>query len=375
MLRARRASRVCLLAAFAILFAIVPVAAQIPSTETWRVLDSARSAFEKGELGESLALAEKARNGHRAAVDRMRETLSEALTPAEVRRAGEDITTVREILLRRNEAAAIEILDEVRANPMAAANVRTISDVLGWLENRAVLPEADMLSGYVYEAEGEYSVASGHFKLAWERRNFLDVPDERFTILYSLADIAQKTDDLGAKERYLLAILAEDPVYGKPGAESPSLRAMIRTLESEPTTDKFFTLYRHRAFFALQAYQKLSDFYYLDSRGRLDSALPVAVLATIISVTALDEAVSRFEFSHKFTTFTDLLDRSAAHPEIVEWARRTAVWDSFLSLARILEARGNVSLAATIRNDIALHCPDAGSAQRAAGESRSARGR
>ncbi len=358
--------------AFAFLSISAPATAQIPSTETWRILASARDAFEKGELGEALALCEKARNGHSAAMRRMRDTLGEALTPAEVRRSGEDIAQAREILLRRNEAAAVEILDEVRANPKASQKVRTTSDVLTWLEKRAVLPEADMLSGSIYEAEGEYSVASGHFKSAWERRDFLDIPDERFTILYALADIAQKTGDLGAKERYLLAVLSEDPVYGKPGAESPSLRAMIRTLESELTTAKFFTLYRHRAYFALQAYQKLSNFYYLDSRGRLDSALPVAVLATIISVTALDEAVARYEFSYSFSSLTDLLDRSGAHPEILEWAQRTGMWESFLLLSRILDARGYAALAGSLRNDLALHCPDEVTARKAAGEARSA---
>ncbi len=346
--------------------------AQIPSTATWRALDSAKSSFEKGELGEALALCEKARNGHRVEMERMKDVLSEALSPSEVRRSGEDISQVREILLSRNELAAIEIIDSVRANPVASLKAKTTTDVILWLEKRSVLPEADMLSGYVFEAEGEYTVASDHFRRAWEQRAFLDIPDDRFTILYALADIAQKTGDLGAKERYLLAVLSEDPIYGKPGAESPSLKAMIRTLETEQTTDKFFTLYRHRAFFALPAYQKLSYFYYLDSRGRLDSALPVSVLAAIISVTALNEAVSRYEFSYAFSSFSDLLDRCGAHPEIVEWATRTGLWESFLTFARILDARGNVKLARSLRNDMALHCPDEVAAQKASGEAQAA---
>ena len=365
-------ARGALLAALFFALALVPSFAQIPSTETWRVLDSAKVAFAKGELGEALALGEKARNGHRASMERMKETLSEALAPSEVRRSGEDIAQVREILLRRNEAAAVEILDEVRSNALAARLVKTTGDVVAWLDKRSVLPEADLLSGYVYEAEGEYAVASEHFRQAWERREFFDVPEERFTVLYALADLAHKTGDFAARERYLLAVLSEDPVFGKPGAESASLKAMIRTLDTERTTDKFFRLYRHRAFFALPAYQKLSSFYYLDSRGRLGSALPVAVLAAVVSLTSLDEAVGRYEFSYSFSSFTDLLDRCGAHPEIAEWAGRAGHWESFLSLARVLDARGNASLALSIRNDLALHCPDGETAKKAAGEARAA---
>ena len=340
-------------------FAAASLSAEtLPGGEAWRILEQAGISFEKGEFGDALALCEKARARHSAEILSRIEGLKTALLPAQVKKAGDDIGTIRAVLEKRNDSVALGILDEIMLNHTPSDFGKSMNTLLGWLEKRMVYPEADHLAGRIYELEGEPAVARTYYLKAWENRSCLDIPDERFTILYRLADLSQRSGDAGSREKYLLLIVQEDSAYGKPGEESPVLTSMIRTLETEKTCDRFFSLYRHANPVALKAYQDLASFYYDDSGRLLHRALPAAVLAAAISATMLDEAVAADDFSYEYAGMSDLFVRVGKKPQIGAWAKNQNVWDSFNLLARILRDHGETDAARSILNLMASSCPD-----------------
>jgi len=140
---------------------------------------------------------------------------------------------------------------------------------------------------------------------------------------------------------------------------------MIRTLEIERTTDKFFSLYRHSNFTAYKAYLDLSHFYYYDSRKRLDRALPVAALASSVAVTRLAGAVVRTDFEYVYGGLGDLFTRVGRNPEIAAWARDNRFWDSFLVLSAVLYDHGARSQALYLWDLVADYCPDRASSRKA----------
>jgi len=339
-------------------FAFTVFAEPAPGNEAWRILEHAQTAFGRGEPGEALLHCEKAREAHLLEINAYRGILEKSLAPSEVRKAGDDIGTVYDVLKKRNDSAAISAFDRVLLNHPPAFFDKSVRNMLAWLEKRLVYPEADFLVGQIYEAEGEQDLALSYYRKAWENRDMLDIPDEQYTLIYRMADLSANMQNFGAQETYLLLILLEDPVFGKPGEESPTLRAMLRTLETEQTTDKYYLLYRHSGIDRYKAYLDLAGFYYYDSRRRLDRALPVAALASTIAVTGLADALVRSDFEYTYRGLPDLMFRTGKKPEVAAWAKKIRLWDSFLVLSSILYDHGERTQARYLWTLLAENCPD-----------------
>lgn len=357
-----RLQRIPLLFSMVFMLCSVPVllpAQQVHSNPAWQVLDSARIAFEAGELGTALALCEDARSLHANTILGYSRKLSEAVSQTVLRTSGGDIRAVRQLLSERNEKDAVSIIDMVLHINDERYFGNNFHELSAWLEKRAVYPEADMLSGDIYAAEGEYALAMKHYRKAWEERDLLRIPQERITLCYRMADVEKIRGNFGAQEQYLLLVLTEDPLFGTPGNESASLQAIKRTLESSEQCDKFFMLYRHRNVTALKAYQDLTEFYYYRSGKRLDKAFSTAVISAVISLSILDDFVANKRLDYQFTSFRDLLEKVSAYPDILEEAGRRNLWHAFIDLALILYDRQHISVSLCILQDIALYCPEA----------------
>jgi tetratricopeptide (TPR) repeat protein len=359
------------LAAFVVLFSLfflpVPASAQnIDDLPTWKTLDDAKALFEGGDFGDALTACEQARKNHAALVSSLGDQLKKYLAPAAVRKAGDSIEKTIEIFRKRNEDDAVALIDSLLKKRSAGYFNDSVSAMLSWLASQAAYPEADFLSGRIYEAEGESDVAFSFYEKAWTNRALLDIPDDRIDIAFRMADLARDTGNPGAQEKYLLKVLSEDPAYGKQDAESPTLRAMIRTLETDRTPDRFFSLYRHDNESSLKACKDLAIIYV--QSGRIDRAFPVAVFSACISTTLLSKTVAASDFNYEFTTLPDLMERAGKKAEIAVWAREAGIWDSFEVLARTLGEHGKADQSRALWSILAQSCPDPAVARRASRE-------
>lgn len=352
------------------------------SPEVWAYMRRAEFCLDEGDSGGALSLVEKARAMHQEETSRMAESLRAAAGLREIRRAGDSISAVRPVLLAREDFAVAEMLDCAVARRPDDLPPDSFSALLAWVEQAAVFPEADVFTGRVYEAEGEYGMALSFYERAWETRQFFDVPEDRITLAYRMADLAGFSGNPGARENYLLLALTGDPVFGTPGNESAALLAMMRTAQEDRTGDgapsgvagasgslspafvKFFSLYRNDNPFALKAYRELADFY-LES-GRLDRAFPAAVLSAVTAFTLLENAVREYEFEYAYVSFSDTLRLAAAHGEITRWASGILLWDSFVQFGAVLFAAGERDFAMSLWMNVSLYCPDRTASEKAA---------
>lgn len=363
-----RLQRITKMVCMAVMLYSVPVflfSQIVHSDPAWHVLDSARIAFENGELGNALAFCEDARSLHFRTFKEYSSKLSDAVSQTVLRKSGGEIAAVRELLSERNEKEAVAIMDMVLGIHDKRFFGNNFIELSAWLNKRAVYPETDMLSGDIYAAEGEYALAMKHYLKAWEERDLLRIPEDRITLCYKMADVEKIRGNYGAQEQYLLLVLTEDPLFGTPGNESTSLQAIKRTLESSDNCDKFFTLYRHRNVSALKAYQDLTEFYYYRSGKRLDKALSTAAVSAVLSVSILDDFVASKRIDYEFTSFRDLMQRVSVYPDIIEEAERKNIWNAFIDLALILFDRRHMETSNCILNDLALYCPDAAISEKA----------
>ncbi len=337
---------------------------ELSEEKPWHLLESAKIKMEQGEFGEALSLANSAREIHKKQSREKYDFLFKALKPKEVKRQGDDIYSVYSILKKRENYDACKILDDIFITHPPVFFDKSISALMEWLDKRDAFPESDFLAGQIHFAEGEFSQAMHYYKLAWDYRLFLNVPDERFKIIYAMANtskLLQKYDD---QEKYLLLVLTEDPVYGTTNLESPTLQAMINTITKETDVEKFFLLYRHKNQIALQAYLELTEIYMQTANYR--RALTVAALGSIIVVTNLDEAIAKTDYTHKYTDFPALLSGLRRKNEILSWAENKHFWRCLLNLADCLQASGDKKQALDLYQKLARYLPSIKYAQEAA---------
>lgn len=344
----------------AIALALVPraQAKSLVDTDTWRVLQNGEECFQAGELGRALEFSEKASSMHSKKIEGWVATLQTSLSPRQVKKSGDDIDAVREILKARGDSSALYIVDQILKVNSDESFGKSIGKMLAWLEMNSVYPEADILQGKVYESEGEPKLALDKYRNAWKNRDFLDVPDSRYDLAYRMSDLCFDMGEYGSCEKYLLPLLEGDALFGKPGEESPSLRAMMQSLRTEKNVDKFFLLYRHPAYRDLKAYQDLFTFYYEASNKRIDRAFPVAVIAATISTTRLADMLKQDDFEYVYAGMQDLFSRIGHKRELSEYAAKKNLWNSYNMLATALMEEGLLDQAQSLLAYIVSYCPD-----------------
>ena len=329
----------------------------------WHLLEQAKIQMEKGEFGLALHLTNKARDIHKEQMEAKYSYMFNALKPKRVKLEGDNISDVYAILNKREDHDACKILDEIFLTHPPVFFDKSISKLMSWLEKRKAFPETDYLTGRIYFAEGDYEQAMHYYKEAWNSHNFLEIPDERFNIIYALADTSKLLRKYDEQEKYLLLVLTEDPIYGTTNLESDALQAMIKTISSEKTTEKFFLLYRNRNPIALKAYMDLTDIYMEAGKNR--RALATAVLASIITITNLDDLILKDNYTYEYTNLSDLLHRLNRKQEVILWAEKQNFWRAFMNLADCLSNNGNTEQASYLYSKLAESIPSIKYAQEA----------
>ncbi len=355
------------------------------SANVWALFRQAEFCLDRGDTGSAFVLVEEARRIHVEEISAMAAELKRALPEREIRRAQDSISAVYSLLLARENFAAAGIIERVLSKHTDSFFGGSFSALISWLESSSSLPEADVFIGIVYEADGEYALALSFYERAWENRSLFDVPDDKIALAYRMADLAGFSGNQGARENYLLLALADDLLFGTPGNESQALLAMMRTAQEDisspqgsvsgvsgaaeaasPAFVKFFTLYRNDNPQGLKAYRELADLY-LESGGRVERALPAAVLSAVTAFTLLENAVKEYEFEYSFSSFGDTVIRASRHAEIAAWASENKIWDSFLQFGLALMRAGSRDFAMSLWLNISLSCPDRFAAEKASG--------
>ncbi len=324
----------------------------LPETYSWRILAQAETAFEQGGYGTALRLAEQAWINKKNETKWRVSILNEALKPAEVRRVGESISAVIWILEERQSYDALEILDDIlRVHDSGFFN-DSITQLVSYISADSVYPESRYLMGRIYVREGEYKLAEEYLLTAWNEREYLDVPDLEYSILYELADLAGLSGEYTAYEGYLLLILSRDESFGQPGNESPLLQSLLRILDTGITLDKLFELYRHDAYMEISAYNQLAAFYLRS--GRTDRALAVSLLGSLSAFTRIYNAVEERDIGFSYVSFGEVLKKALSYPVIRTWAEENSIPSGFELFAEILAASGKRRIAAELTGALAV---------------------
>ena len=145
---------------------------------SWKILEQAQFCFDSGNYGEALRLSNLALNMHKNEIDSEYNILDIAVSPAQVKHAGDEFVNVLSVLEERESKEAISIINKYLALHGKIFFNDDIKIMLDWLKKKNVYPEADFLVGKIYQIEGEYDTAYKFYTKALDEGDYLDIPDE-----------------------------------------------------------------------------------------------------------------------------------------------------------------------------------------------------
>ncbi|MBO6176479.1 MAG: hypothetical protein J6O39_02945 [Treponema sp.] len=338
---------------FAVLFVLLNVLPLFSQTiirkvergeEAWRYLIKARKNMENGEYASAIENAEFAKASAKQNADWELYVLQNTQKRTRVRRAGDNILDVLEVLkeLELNDAVSVvERNIEERGIDYFDGKFSKMMDSEEYFSH---CPEADCIIAMVYRLEGEYDLALRYMNLAYEYADNLIIPAQKYEILYSLADIAFDLGDEDSYEKYLLSVLKDNPYY----TDKNFMEAFTSFAgnDSEDGVEKFFLLYRNNGYESIKALSKLSQFYL--KKGQQEKALQCSALGSISIITKIEETLKERIIGYSYTTLEDLLIKSARFEDIVGWGSENCIWETLYNFADVTASCGKINFSSRL---------------------------
>ncbi len=339
---------------FVVFFLCFQIFAVSYSEKSWRILEQAQVCFDSKNYGEAFKYANQALSLRKEESDTEYNILDVAISPVQVRRAGKEFSSVMPVLKEREQKEALSILDKylkLYGNEFFNDDIHTL---LEWLKNRSVYPEADYLIGKIYQLEGEYSLAQKFYERAYAEKEYLDIADVKYEILYSIAFIAKINGDDEQLEKILLLILDNDESFKNELLKDSILRTIYT--DKKDSADRLFLLYRSLPKYSLNALTELSSLYQKKQENK--QSLCCASIAAIEAFTYIFNSICERNSQFKYTNISDFFKECGKYEEIVTWARLNNIWEIFFQLAQKAEKESKNEFSKSLYKAMAENIPD-----------------
>ena len=315
---------------------------------------NAIEAMDAQDYGKALKYAEDAILYRRQRIENQINTVKNSLSAKRVQAAGDHFDPVLNVLDARKEYETASIINFYIKKKGADYFNDSVTNLLEYLENSKAFPEAHKIIGDIYKLEGEYQFAEEYYLMALEKSDVLDIPDERYEILYMLADISRLEGDLPKMELRLLNILADDKNY----RDAALKRAMNGTISSDKkdSMEKFFNLYRIDSYYCINAYSQLAEYYH--DAHKSNKALEFASLAAVTSFTRIIEILYSRNSVYEYENLASFMQEASLYDDVIEWGGRNCAWQSFNTLARYSMEAGYKNFAVELLRVIARYTPE-----------------
>ncbi|MFA6936655.1 MAG: hypothetical protein WCQ67_00320 [Treponema sp.] len=355
-----RLSRCIILSTLLAIFCTFSLFSQIeirkPSLENedWRLLMQAQDKYDEKEYGTSLMLAEKAKESRKQDCSYKSYILDKVLKNTQVKKVGTSIDEVVKVLTEKKYNEALAIIDVHLGKYSKEYYGNNIINIKTQVEKENCYPEADYLIGRIYKLEGETDLSIKYMKNAYENNFYLDVAEQKYDILYDLADISKNTGKNDDYETYLLLILKDDDNFMNKSNIMTALRRTISN-DTEADVEKFFILYRSSNIVSLKALSLLTEYY--ENTGKYEKALDCAALGSITCVTKIADILSERKINWKYTNINELLKTASSYSDIVDWGTENGVWKLLFDFAKDCASNGKIVFATRLMKNLAENEP------------------
>jgi len=248
------------------------------------------------------------------------------------RPSGPLLEALRKERISDSHRAFIDVLLSV----LEYGSMESMNDSIAALRTRVSLlaryPEAEYWKGRVFFVEGELRLAELQYKRAYDMAASLEIHDEVYTVLYSMADLYDAKSDFVAWENVMRSIVA-----GNDAVIDQYLRdAMMATLDDDGF-DRFMTLYRIEPSYTLEANAALAVFYL--ERGRASAAVHAAI-AVNMTLTRAITALALKDRDYTWKGLDDFLRRAERRADVSAYLANAGLPGLLMTLADSLYVAG-----------------------------------
>lgn len=339
---------------FLLSFNFFAAGADISGEQSVKEYRKAVEAFDEQDYGKALKYSENAILYRSQQIEKQIDVLKKSLSSKKVQMAGDSISSILKILESRKERETISIINSYLKKKGNDYFNNSLQNLLDYMNASKVYPEAHKIIGDIYKLEGEYTFAEQYYNLALENSAVLDIPDEKYEILYMLADISRLKNDKEKMEIRLLNILTEDKNF-KDRALKSAMRFVLES-EKDDSMAKFFNLYRADSYNSIDAYNQLAKYYY--DEGALDKAIDFASLSVITSLTKTIEILQFRNSEYSYKDLETFFQEVSFYNDIIEWGNKYGVWQSFNIFALYAEKAGYKKFSRNLLKVLVQYMPD-----------------
>ena len=345
---------ICIISALSIFVNLFAAEKNTTSDESIIAYRNAIEAMDAQDYSKALKYSEDAILYRRQRIEKQIVVLKNSLSAKRVQAAGDHFDAVLAVLEKRGEEETSKIINLYLKKKGKEYFDDSINNLLVYLENSKAYPEAHKLIRDIYKMEGEYQFAEEYYLMALNKAEVLDIPDEKYDILYMLADISRLQKDYNKMEVRLLNILAEDANF----RDKALIRSMTETIKSDKkdSMEKFINLYRANSYRSMNAYSQLAHYYH--EEGQSDRALQFTALAVITGFSRIDEVLHSRDSSYEYENFSVFLQQASFYDDIIEWGSRNSAWESFNTLAAYTKEYGCLNFSRELLKCIARFTPE-----------------
>lgn len=314
----------------------------------------AQNYFDSADYGKSLKKAEDSIMFKKQEIEREVSLLENSLISKDVKAAQDKITLIKPILRERQEFECIEIIDYYIGKYGESRFNNSLTQLISFIKTLKEFPEAQKLIGDIYKIEGEYSFAEEYYSKALKNSEILDIPDEKYEILYTMADLSRLMGNYNKMEERLLNISGKENLENRKMILNSALNMISRNNVS--SVNRLFELYRYDDYYSLKAFCLLSDYY--ESIGQYEKALSFSALSVITGFTKLDSIISKRNLSYEYESLDAFLLEVANYSDLVEWGSNNNIWKSFNNLCNLSYKIGYKNFSNELLKVLAKNSPD-----------------
>lgn len=313
-----------------------------------------KTDFEELNYGSSLKKLNAAKTERIKKTQNEIRILENAFKPAEVKYAGALISDKIPVLKEREDYDALKIINRYEKVFTLEFFEDSPENLIDYIKKSQSFPEADYLIAQIYIIEGEYAIAIDYLEKAYMASEMLSIPDEKYEILFSLAEIYEFQGDFNKMEEYLLLILSKEPMY----RNKNRINALLKSIASpkKNCVEQFFKLYRADNYDLLKSFFKLSKYY--KDVSEEEKALYTASLGVVTGFTKILNIVTKRNPVFEYKGLKSLLDEVSNHSDIVQWGIDNSLWESFNCFAEYAFKNGDSVFASELYKILSESSPE-----------------
>lgn len=313
-----------------------------------------KTDFEELNYGSSLKKLNAAKTERIKKTQNEIRILENAFKPAEVKYAGPLISDKIPVLKEREDYDALKIINRYEKVFTLEFFEDSPENLIDYIKKSQSFPEADYLIAQIYIIEGEYAIAIDYLEKAYMASEMLSIPDEKYEILFSLAEIYEFQGDFTKMEEYLLLILSKEPMY----RNKNRINALLKSIASpkKNCVEQFFKLYRADNYDLLKSFFKLSKYY--KDVSEEEKALYTASLGVVTGFTKILNIVTKRNPVFEYKGLKSLLDEVSNHSDIVQWGIDNSLWESFNCFAEYAFKNGDSVFASELYKILSESSPE-----------------